>query len=161
MKIALSILIVAISIVPLHGVAATPPSDEEVKEVTDHYNMLWKYDMMATGEVYIKLGKALRVATLLKECKLDALAETVTPTEGQIDTLIMQYLKAQPGGESVFWEVRAAVKSSLFYYQAGFKDSAAPVHSSMGDRFCKGATENANDILRERKAAETKSQKSP
>jgi hypothetical protein len=113
--------------------------------------MIWKYDMMATGDVLEKLGKPLRVATLLKVCKLEALADTVAPTDDEIDKVIFVYLADKPDANSMFWEVRAAVRSALFYYQLGIKDSAAPMQAGMGDGFCKNVTKEADEILRERK----------
>jgi hypothetical protein len=150
MRIALLILTAGIATAPLPG-AAAPPTPDEVQKVVDHYNMIWKYDMMATSDVLEKLGKSLRVATLLKECKLEALADTVAPTDDQIDKVIIAYLADKPNGNTMFWEVRAAVKSSLSYYQLGFKNSAAPMQAGMGDGFCKNVTKEADEILRERK----------
>ena len=124
---------------------------EEGQQDADHYNMLWHYDMKATYAVYNKFGKELRIATLLKECKLDALADTVAPTDDQIDKLIIQYLLTQPDGKSVFWEVRAAVLSALFYYKVGLQEFAAALRERGGDNFCQNITREANERLRERK----------
>jgi hypothetical protein len=128
--------------------AVTP---EEGQQAADHYNMLWHYDMYATQAVYDTFGKQLRIAALLKECKLAALADTVAPIDDQIDNLIIQYLVNQPDGKSVFWEVRAAVRSALYFYQAGFQESAAALRAGGGDKFCRDITRQANEILRERK----------
>lgn len=148
MKIALLILIAALASGPLPG--AAEPAPDQVQKVVDHYNMIWNYDMMATADVINKVGKPLRVATLLRECKLDALADTVAPTDEHIDDAVLAYLADKPDGKSAFWEVRAAVKSALFYYQLGFKESAAPMKAGMGDGFCKNVTKEADEILRER-----------
>jgi hypothetical protein len=144
----ISKLLISLMLVCGTARAVTP---EEGQQAADHYNMLWHYDMNATYAVYNKFGKQLRIATLLKECKLEALADTVAPTEDQIDNLIIQYLENQPDGKSVFWEVRAAVQSALFYYQAGFQESAAALRAGGGDKFCQDITRQANEILRERK----------
>ena len=108
---------------------------------------------MATADVIDKLVKSLRIATWLKECKLEALAGMVAPTNEQIAGVVMHYLEKQPDGRSLLWEVLAAVTSSVEFYQIGFRDSAAPLQASMGDGFCKDVTEKSNEILRERKGA--------
>jgi hypothetical protein len=51
---------------------------------SNHYNAVFKYNMMASGEVIKKFGKTFRVAALLKECKLGALAKTVEPSNEEI-----------------------------------------------------------------------------
>jgi hypothetical protein len=150
MRIALSILLVAIAVMPVASSAATP---DEAQQGTDHYNTVFDYNMMATSEVIEKLGKSLRVAAWLKECKLDALANTVAPTNDEIRNVAIQYLAKQPEGKKFLWDVLAGVMSSVDYYQIGFNETVKPIRATLGARFCARATEEANKLLQDRQAA--------
>jgi len=152
MKIGLSILIVAIATIPMTSSAGTP-EDEEAQRAVTHHNTVFKYNMMATLEVINKFGQALRVTTWLQECKLDALAKAITPTNDEIHNVVIQYLQKQPDGNKYIWDVLAGVKSSVNYYQMGFKETVVPIRKTLGENFCSEAAKQANDLLGERQAA--------
>jgi len=152
MKIALSILIVALATAPLTSSAVTP-EDEEAQRGTAHHNTVLKYNMMATLDVINKFGEALRVATWLKGCNLDALANTISPTSEEIRNVVIEYLRQRPDGKKLVWDVLAGVNSSVNYYQIGFQETVVPIRTTLGDKFCPEATKQANNLLRERQAA--------
>ena len=147
MKIAISILTAALATVPLTSSADTS-EDEEATRAVAHHNTVFKFNMTATGDVINKFGQALRVTTWLEECKLDALAKAVTPTNDEIHNVVIQYLQKQPDGNKYLWDVLAGVKSSVFYYQIGFKETVGPIRKTLGENFCSEATKQANDLLR-------------
>jgi hypothetical protein len=93
------------------------------------------------------------VVAWLKECKLDALAATITPTKEEIQDVVLQYLQKQSDSKQYVWDVLAGVSSSTFFYQVGFSETTTATRGMMGDTFCKKATEEANNLLRERQAA--------
>ena len=149
MRIAFSILIVAIASTPLRSPGATP---EEVQQDTNHYNTVFNYNLMATADVIKKHGESFRVIAWLKECKLDALANAITPTNDEIRDVTIQYLQKQPDGKVFLWDVLAGVMSSVDYYRFGFEETDAGLRSTIGETFCTKATEEANNLLRARQA---------
>jgi hypothetical protein len=157
MKTKLSALVAAIA--ALHGSAASAVTPEEVQKDVDHQNTVLEYDMMATADVIEKFGKSLRVVTWLQECKLDALASAIAPTNDEIQRIVIHYLVNQPNGEAYLWDVLAGVTSSVGYYQIGFKETVKPIRATLGARFCARATEEANTLLQERQS--NPEQKSP
>jgi hypothetical protein len=150
MRIALLILIATLRGTTAYAVTQ---EDEEAQRGTAHHNTVFKYNMMATLDVINKFGQALRVATWLKECKLDALANTIYPTNDEIRNVVIEYLRKQPDGKEVLWDVLAGVLSSVNYYQIGFKETVGPLRSTLGEGFCSEATKQANNLLRERQSA--------
>jgi hypothetical protein len=154
MKIALSMLIVGLATMSVASTVVTP-EDEEAQLGIAHHNIVFKYNMMATLDVLNKFGQALRVATWLKECKLDALANTVSPTNEQIRNVVVEYLRKQSDGKQYLWDVLAGVTSSVNYYQIGFKETVGPIRSTMREGFCSEATRQANNLLRQRQSEST------
>jgi hypothetical protein len=152
MKIGLSVLFLALGIGSI-AFADTPAADEEARKAVAHHNTVFNYNMLAALDVINKFGQALRVATWLKECKLDALANTISPTSEDIRNVVIEYLRKQPDGKEVLWDVLAGVTSSVNYYQIGFKETVKPIRSTLGEGFCSEATKQANDLLRQRQTA--------
>jgi hypothetical protein len=146
MKIPHSILILGIAFVPLTSTALIP-EDKEAQLWTAHYNTVFKYNMVATGDVIKKHGKSFRVIAWLKECKLDALTNAITSTSDEVRDVTIQYLQKQPDGKALLWDVLAGVMSSVDNYRFGFEETAAGIRATMGDTFCKKATAEANNIL--------------
>jgi hypothetical protein len=154
MRISVLIRIIAFALLPLCGSAAPPGViADEAQAGADRYNTLLKYDLMATTDVLDKYGKPLRIATHLQECKLEALADTIAPGKEKIAAVVIRYLTDQPGGKSNFWEVLPAVTSSVSMYQIGYKESSVAMHKIYGEKFCQDVTKQANEILRDSKAA--------
>lgn len=147
------ILIAALVMAPLTGSAASPGNTEDEQQGTEQYNTVFKYNMMASLDVINKFGQALRTAAWLKECKLNTLANTIMPTTREVGEVVGEYLRKQPNSKDFLWDVWAGAMSSMNYYQIGFEASAPSIHATMGEKFCTVATQQANDLMREREAA--------
>jgi hypothetical protein len=76
MKIALSILIIAIATAPLTSSAVTP-EDQEAQRWTDHYNTVFKYSMMASGDAIKRHGKVVDDNYLDRPCCLTGIGYRV------------------------------------------------------------------------------------
>ncbi|HLW24190.1 MAG TPA: hypothetical protein VKT22_07510 [Steroidobacteraceae bacterium] len=149
MRIAISILITAITVMP----SISSATDEEAQRWSIHYNTVFEYNMKASGEVIQKFGKPFRVVAWLRECKLDALAKTIEPSNEEIQIAVVQYLREKADRKEFFWDVLAGSMASVDLYRIGFGETAEPIHKLLGEKFCTSATEEANDLMRKRDAA--------
>ena len=134
--------------VPVCSAAADEPGQKQA----DRYNAVLKRDFDVTGDVIAKYGLRLRIATELKECKLDALAEEVGPSKNEVADVVIPRLSKDAGVDEIMYVYLPSVWAAISFYQIGFTEAAVALHKVAGAQFCQQAAERANDILRERKA---------
>jgi hypothetical protein len=132
--------------------AAEPEAQPAEKQGADRYNMLVEYDLKASSEVIKKLGAPLRIASHLKACKLDALAEEIEPSTLEQLHAATDYLSNQGVRKDLWPEVMAGVVSSTDMYAIGYAQLSTLEHARDPEKFCQMVTKAANEILRQRKA---------
>jgi hypothetical protein len=133
--------------------SAATLTDAPGQKEAEHYNAVLQRDFDATQLVLESFGIRLRVATELKECKLGALADDVAPSSGEVADVVIKRFAKELDNDQIMFALLPAVWTAISFYQIGFQDTAAALHTLSGEQFCKKATERANDILRDRKAA--------